>query len=157
MKVAVSSTGTDLSSQIDPRFGRCACFVVVNTEDMGFTAFPNEGVGLSGGAGVQAASFMASQGVSAVLTGNCGPKALQGLSAAGIKAYAGLSGSVADAVEKFKSGTLQEVTEATVAEKAGVGGGGGGRGVSGGGRGMGGGGGRGMGGGGGGGRGRGMM
>ncbi|ABW66391.1 NifB/NifX family molybdenum-iron cluster-binding protein [Desulfosudis oleivorans] len=156
MKVAVSSTGTDLSSQIDPRFGRCAYFVVVNTEDMGFTAFPNEGVGLSGGAGVQAASFIASQGVSAVLTGNCGPKALQGLSAADIKIYAGLSGSVADAVEKFKSGTLQEVTEATVAEKAGVAGGGG-RGVSGGGRGMGGGGGRGMGGGGGGGRGRGMM
>ena len=155
MKVAVSSTGTDLSSQIDPRFGRCAYFVVVNTEDMKFTAFPNEGVGLSGGAGVQAASFMASQGVSAVLTGNCGPKALQGLSAAGIKVYAGLSGSVADAVEKFKSGRLQEVTEATVAEKAGVAGGGmgGGRGMSGGGRGMGGGG-RGMGGGG---RGRGMM
>ena len=141
MKVAVSSTGTDLSSQIDPRFGRCAYFLVVNTQDMSFKSFSNEGVGLSGGAGVQAASAMASQGVSAVLTGNCGPKALQGLVAAGIKVYAGLSGSVADAVEEFKGGTLQEVTEATVVEKAGVGG----RGMGGGGRGMGMGGGRGRG------------
>lgn len=135
MKVAISSTGTDLSAKIDPRFGRCAYFVIVDTDDMSVKAFANEGMGLSGGAGVQAASFIASQGASAVLTGNCGPKATQGLSAAGIKIYAGLLGTVGDAVEKFKSGSLREVSGATVGEKAGVGGG----------RGMGGGGGRGRG------------
>ena len=56
MKVAVSSTGTDLSAKIDPRFGRCAYFVIVDTDDMSVKAFPNDGAGLSGGAGVQAAA-----------------------------------------------------------------------------------------------------
>ncbi|MBW2001843.1 MAG: NifB/NifX family molybdenum-iron cluster-binding protein, partial [Deltaproteobacteria bacterium] len=32
MKIAVSSTGTDLNSEIDPRFGRCAYFIIVNTD-----------------------------------------------------------------------------------------------------------------------------
>ncbi|MFZ5562991.1 MAG: NifB/NifX family molybdenum-iron cluster-binding protein [Thermodesulfobacteriota bacterium] len=144
MKVAVSSTGTDLSAKIDPRFGRCAYFVIVDTDDMSVKAFPNDGAGLSGGAGVQAASFVASQGVSAVLTGNCGPKATQGLAAAGIRIYPGLMGTVSEVVGKFKSGSLREATEATVGDKAGVGGGGG-RGMGGGGRGMGMGGGRGRG------------
>ncbi|OQX64133.1 MAG: dinitrogenase iron-molybdenum cofactor biosynthesis protein [Desulfococcus sp. 4484_241] len=146
MKVAVSSTGTDLDAQVDPRFGRCAFFMIVNTDDMSFEAIPNGGGSLSGGAGVQAASIVSSAGASAVLTGNCGPKALQGLTAAGIKVYTGLSGTVKDAVEQYKKGALKETTDATVAEKAGLGGGGRGMG-GGGGRGMGGGGGRGMGGG----------
>jgi hypothetical protein len=51
MKIAVSSYGKDLNSQIDPRFGRCAYFLIVNTDDMSFEAFENKGVSLTGGAG----------------------------------------------------------------------------------------------------------
>ncbi|MCG2831070.1 MAG: dinitrogenase iron-molybdenum cofactor biosynthesis protein, partial [Desulfobacteraceae bacterium] len=58
MKIAVSSNGTDLNSQIDPRFGRCAYFLIVNTDDMSFEAFENKGVALTGGAGIQAAQFI---------------------------------------------------------------------------------------------------
>ncbi len=122
MKIAVSSTGRDLSSQIDPRFGRCACFVIVETEDMSFEAFDNENVALSGGAGIQSASFMSSQGIVAVLTGNCGPNAMKTLSAGDIKVFTGQAGTVREAVERYKNGGLQPSTTATVPEKSGIGG-----------------------------------
>jgi len=41
MKIAISSTGTDIDAQIDSRFGRCAYFLIVNTDDMSFKAFDN--------------------------------------------------------------------------------------------------------------------
>jgi predicted Fe-Mo cluster-binding NifX family protein len=85
MKVAVSSTGNQLESLIDPRFGRCAYFLVVETDDMSFEAFDNQSVALGGGAGIQSAQFIASKGVVAVITGNCGPNAMRALSAARVK------------------------------------------------------------------------
>ncbi len=101
MKVAVSASGDSLDAMVNPRFGRCEYFVIVDTDSMNYTAFANENAGLSSGAGIQSASFAASQGVQAVLTGNCGPKAAQTFSAANIDVYTGYSGTVRQAVEKF--------------------------------------------------------
>ena len=44
MKIAVSSTGKTLESAIDPRFGRCAYFMIIDTEDMSFEVFDNQNV-----------------------------------------------------------------------------------------------------------------
>ena len=161
MKVAVSSSGRDLHAQLDPRFGRCAFFMIVETDDMSFEAFDNESIGLGGGAGIQSAQFVASKGVKAVITGNCGPNAVQTLSAAGIELFTGQAGTVKEGVERYLNGDLTPTAEANVdnhfgmgeepipapaASASGVGMGmGGGRGMGGGGRCMGGGGGRGMG------------
>ena len=89
MKIAVSSTGKNLDSQLDPRFGRCAYYLVVDSDDMSSEVFPNESATMGGGAGIQAAQFLASQKVQVVITGNCGPNAVQTLSAAGIELFAG--------------------------------------------------------------------
>lgn len=121
MKIAVSSTGKDLQSEIDPHLGRCAFFIVIETENMGFEVFDNENIALSGGAGIQAAKFLSSKNVGAVLTGSCGPNAMKTLSAAGIQVFTGLTGSVADAVEKYKQGILSPSTNAEVKEKSGLG------------------------------------
>jgi len=59
MKVSVISSGKNLDSPIDPCFGRCAYFVIVNTDDMSFEAFDNEGIALGGGAGKRFASLYA--------------------------------------------------------------------------------------------------
>jgi len=120
MKIAVSSSGKDLNSQIDPRFGRCACFVIVDPDDMSYEAFDNENIGLSGGAGIQSASFISSKGAIAVLTGNCGPNAIKVFSAEGIEVYTGQTGTVQEAIERYKEGSLRPSTKATVAEKSGV-------------------------------------
>jgi predicted Fe-Mo cluster-binding NifX family protein len=114
MKVAVSSNGNNLDAQLDPRFGRCAFFLVVNPDDMSFEALNNESAAQGGGAGIQAAQFLASQGVGAVITGNCGPNAVQTLSAAGVDLFAGQAGTVKEVVEKFKKGNLRPTSEATV-------------------------------------------
>ena len=120
MKVAVSSTGQDLNSQIDPRFGRCAYFMVVDTDDMSFEAYDNENVALGGGAGIQSATFLASLGVSSVMTGSCGPNAMKTLAAAEVPVYTDQSGSVKEAVERLKQGALKPASEPNAAEKAGL-------------------------------------
>ena len=51
MKVAVASQGDNLEAQMDSRFGRCAYFVVVDTDTMEFEAFENTAAQQSGGAG----------------------------------------------------------------------------------------------------------
>lgn len=141
MKIAVSSSGKTLDSALDPRFGRCACFLVVDPEDMSYEAFDNQSAGLAGGAGIQAAQFLADKNVSVVITGNVGPNAVQALSAAGIDIFAEQRGTAKEVVEMYKEGRLKPTTQSTVSSHFGTGGGGfGGRG----GRGMGRGGGRGM-------------
>jgi predicted Fe-Mo cluster-binding NifX family protein len=107
MKIAVTSTGQTLDSQLDPRFGRAACFVIIDTDTSDFTVIENENVA-AGGAGISSAKLVMDAGAQAVLTGNCGPKAQSTLSTAGIKLYTGATGSVAQAVELFKSGKLTE-------------------------------------------------
>ena len=123
MKIAVSSTGKDLNSQIDPRFGRCQYFIFIDPETIEFEAFENTGLMASGGAGVQAAQLVAQKGASALITGNLGPNAASALSASGIKVYLVPGGTVKEVTEAYKSGTLQEVSGSTVPPHFGMGGG----------------------------------
>ncbi|MFO7886044.1 MAG: NifB/NifX family molybdenum-iron cluster-binding protein [Desulfobacteraceae bacterium] len=151
MKIAVSSTGKDLNSKLETRFGRSDFFIVVETEDMSFQVFENDNKELSSGAGIQTAGFVASKGVEAIVTGNCGPKAMQALTAGNIEVFTVQGGTVREAVEAFNNRDLSGSAAPSAPGKSGVSpnGSGGNAGSCGGGRGMGGGGGRGMGGGGG--------
>jgi len=115
MKVAITSTGEDLQSGVDPRFGRARWFVVVDTESDASEALDNEqNLNAMQGAGVQAAQNVSEAGVEAVITGNVGPKAFSVLGAAGIKIYTGATGTVADALEAFKAGKLEAAGGANV-------------------------------------------
>ena len=120
MKVAVTSTGKTLDSQVDPRFGRCAYFVIVETDDMSFEAFDNENITLGGGAGIQSAQFVASKEVDAVITGNCGPKALQTLSAAKIEIFLGQSGTIRQVIERYNRGDIKSTNTPNVTDHYGM-------------------------------------
>jgi predicted Fe-Mo cluster-binding NifX family protein len=141
MRIAITSVGKELDSNLDPRFGRCSYFLIIETDDLSFEVFENENAALGGGAGIQSAQFVASKGAQAVITGNCGPNALQTFTAAGVQVIDGQAGTIKDIVNKYKNGALTPTTEANARRHAGTGGIGMGRG-----RGMGGGGGGGMGG-----------
>ena len=120
MKIAISSMGTDLDAQVDPRFGRCAHFIIVETDDMSFEAFDNENTALGGGAGIQSAQFVASKGAKVIITGNVGPNAVSTLSAAGIQLVTGQMGTVREAIEDYKIGKLTGSNEADASGKSGM-------------------------------------
>jgi predicted Fe-Mo cluster-binding NifX family protein len=122
MKVAVSSSGQDLYSHIDPRFGRCAYFIMVETDDMSFEVFDNQSIALGGGAGIQSAQFISSKGAKAVITGHCGPNAVQTLVAAAIEVFLGNTGIVREALQKFRNGELTSTNVANASEYSGLGG-----------------------------------
>ena len=84
MKIAVSATAPNLDAEVEPRFGRCPYFIIVDPDTMQFEAVENSSAMASGGAGIASGQVIAGKGVRAVLTGNCGPNAYQVLSAAGI-------------------------------------------------------------------------
>ena len=120
MKICVTSQGKTLDDQVDPRFGRCQFFIIVETDTLDFEAVENQSAQFSGGAGIQSGQLMASKGVKAVLTGNVGPNAFQTLQAGGIKIYTGLSGKIRDVIEKYKGGTLKLTENPSVGSKFGM-------------------------------------
>lgn len=62
MKLAISSTGPGLDDAVESRFGRCACFIVIDPETMAFDTLTNPNVSQGGGAGIQSAQLMAEKG-----------------------------------------------------------------------------------------------
>jgi predicted Fe-Mo cluster-binding NifX family protein len=137
MKIAISASGNTLDAEVDPRFGRCPYFIIADTETADFEAIDNSSAMAAGGAGISAAQTIVEKGVGAVLTGNCGPNAYQVLSSAGVQIITGVSGSVKDAIEGYRSGKYSTSAQANVPDHFGMGGGGGGGGGGGMGRGMG--------------------
>ena len=122
MKIAVAANGNTLDAPVDPRFGRCAWFVIVDAETMSFEAVENPSVMAGGGAGVQAAQLVASKGAQVVVAGNMGPNAHQALSAASIEVLPFAGGTVRQAVEAVKAGKLTAASAPTVPSHFGIGG-----------------------------------
>ena len=113
MKIAVSASGDSLDGNVDPRFGRCSYFIIVETEDnkiKSHEVVSNQAVQAMRGAGIQAAQTVANKGAKVVITGNIGPNAFNVLSQTGIKVVTGVSGKVKEAVEKYLKGKLKETT-----------------------------------------------
>jgi predicted Fe-Mo cluster-binding NifX family protein len=108
-KICVTSTGPTLESTIDPRFGRCAYFIIADTETFAFEAISNEAARASGGAGIRAAQTVAAQNVEAVLTGSVGPNAFPALQDSGIRILVGTTGNVKNAIESYTGGALEEL------------------------------------------------
>ena len=120
MKICVTSQGDTLDARVDPRFGRAPYFLLVDTETMAFEAMINAAVQAPGGVGIVAAKQVIDAGVGAVLTGNCGPNAFRTLAAGGAAVYTGVSGSVRQAVEAFRSGGMTPDSQASADSHSGM-------------------------------------
>jgi predicted Fe-Mo cluster-binding NifX family protein len=106
MKIAVTSSGPDLDASIDPRFGRCPYFALIDTESGASETLTNPFVDAAGGAGTQAAQWVLNHDVYALVTGRCGPKAMMVLGEAGIRVVEGASGKVRDATGLIERSVL---------------------------------------------------
>ena len=119
MKIAISTDGTDLESQVAQRFGTSQYLLIVDLETMSFDTVPNPGATGQRGAGMQAVVLAISKDVKAVLTGHCSPAATRQLTQNGIQVYAGLSGKLKDVLEKYRKGDLKESAVADVGSPTG--------------------------------------
>ena len=120
MKICITAQGGNLDSELDPRFGRCKYFLFVDKETLEFEAVENPNIDATGGAGIQSGQFVAGKEAKVVLTGNVGPNAFQTLAAAGIDVVTGLSGSVRDAIDKYKKGGVEPTKGPSVNSKFGL-------------------------------------
>ena len=121
MKIAVTSSGPGLDDQVDPRFGRCQYFLVVDPDTLEHEAVENANAALGGGAGIQSAQLVSEKGAAAVLTGNCGPNAFKALNAAGIQVMLGAGGTIRQVLADFKAGKYAATTQASVRPHSGMG------------------------------------
>ena len=110
MKIAVTSTGQHLDSPIDPRFGRAAYILIVDSDTSQYEVIDNaENVNAFKGAGIQAATMISDKGADVLLTGFCGPNAFKTLEAAKVKVAGDVSGTVRQAVADCVDGKVKLV------------------------------------------------
>jgi predicted Fe-Mo cluster-binding NifX family protein len=108
MKIILTTISPDINSEIDKRFGRGACFLIVDLDTLEWKAVPNPALNATGGAGIQAAQFVADQRCEAVISGDFGPNAYNALKAAGISMYQfGSCRTVQEAIQRFKAGQIK--------------------------------------------------
>ena len=115
MKIAISSAGPALDDHLDQRFGRAAMFIIYDLDQDTFSVVDNEqNLNAAQGAGIQAAQHVVNSGVDALVTGHTGPKAFKVLDAAKVPVYLAEGGTVREAINAFRNGSLKSITEADV-------------------------------------------
>jgi len=101
MKIAITSEGNSLESKIDSRFGRCAYFVIHDTDTKTIDFFANPARDASDGAGPKAVEFIASKGVTKVVASEFGGKAKAILDRLHIEMQQENDKSVAEIIKQF--------------------------------------------------------
>lgn len=112
MKIVVSAKGGTPESDVDPRFGRAACFLAFDTEGGDWQTVDNtQALSAAHGAGIQSAETVCGLGADVVISGHVGPKAYTVLAAGGVKMYRGDARTAVEAVEAFRRGQLPELSD----------------------------------------------
>lgn len=109
MRICVTAMLASLDAPVDPHFGRCLYFVIVDTDSMKYDSFKNITCSASSGAGIQAAQLIISKDVDALITGTVGAKAFSVLVSKGIDILPFVEGSVADAIKAYKDNVLEKL------------------------------------------------
>jgi len=111
MKIAISSTGKDINSNVDSVFGRCPFFIIAEVEDKKIVkteAIKNTSAEKLSGAGISAAQTVVEKGANVIITGNVGPRALSVLKQFNVEVYSG-SGSIKEALQNFINDKLKKI------------------------------------------------
>jgi len=119
MKIAITASEPQFEAKLEPRFGRCAYFMIVDTETQDWKPMQNPAAEAMGGAGPQAAQFLVDQDVKAVISGDIGPNAYTALEAAGIDMYRAQVEQISTLLEKFLTNQLEQVSGPTSPQRHG--------------------------------------
>jgi len=110
MKIAVSSTGKSIESNVADIFARCPYFIIAEIENekiQKVETIENKSANQAGQAGISVAQLMTEKNVKAVITGNVGPRAFDVLRQFDIEIYQG-KGKVKEVIEKFIEKKLEK-------------------------------------------------
>lgn len=110
MKIAIPANAPDLGARVENRLGTAPYLLVINIEDMSFEAVAGPPPSAGPGAGIEAVSIVTGMGVKAILAGFISPHIALTLKENGIDVITPVSGSVMDAVVKYRHGALSRVT-----------------------------------------------
>jgi predicted Fe-Mo cluster-binding NifX family protein len=121
MKVAISSSGGNLDEQVDPGFGCCRCFIVIDPATEAFDVLENKAPASSSGAGIHAAQMVVAAGVDGVITGKLKPSVTNTLEAAGLNVYLGAAGTIRDVLKQYQDGRLLKSSDPAVGDGPGTG------------------------------------
>ena len=94
MKIAFTTNGNNIEDSIEPAFGRCLNFLIIDPDSGDVLVVPNPGAASAGGAGVRAAETLAGRGIVKLITGSIGFNSRPVLEAAGITIVTGKSGKI---------------------------------------------------------------
>ena len=107
MIIAFTAMENSLEAAIDPRFGRAAFYIIVDTTTDDVTIHDNsDGINASNGAGTGAAQTLSEYGVEELYTGRVGPKAADVLDKANIRYHENIVGPVQKILNQIKSGNF---------------------------------------------------
>jgi len=114
MEIAITiKEDIGLDSPTSPIFGRCPYFLFINPKTLEFTIEENSAKNEPGGAGIKAAQKMLERKVTAVISGDVGPKASSVLMAEGIAVYQHQGKTARDSLEGFTSNQLTNLFSST--------------------------------------------
>lgn len=115
MKIAITTTGKDLNSPFESRFGRAPGFIIYDVETKLFEAVDNSmNLNAAQGAGIQAAMNVTKAGAKALISGHCGPKAFTVLKQAGVEIFNTSAATVMEAVSQYLDGKLTAMDSSDV-------------------------------------------
>ncbi len=114
MIICLPSDGSDENAMVSSSFGRCPYYAFYDTDTDRFEIVPNPAAHAMSGAGIQAAQFIVNKGADVVLTVNMGPNSGEVLQEAGVKIITGVTGTLREAVERYKKGEFANAPERVV-------------------------------------------
>ena len=100
-KVAVASTGPGLGYPVSRQFGLSPYFIVYDPAQNNYRVAANPNANDLGGHGIQTGQYMVDLGVSNVVAGSFEPDAVRTLQTMRVNAYAGVTGSVQNALNAY--------------------------------------------------------
>jgi predicted Fe-Mo cluster-binding NifX family protein len=121
MKIAISSSGANLDEPVDPGFGCCRCFIVIDPVTESYDVLENEAPVSSSNAGIQVAQMLVAAGVDTVITGKLKPNVTDVLEAAGLNVYLGAAGTIRDVLQQYQDGRLIKASDPSLGDGTGTG------------------------------------
>ncbi|MCG8569737.1 MAG: NifB/NifX family molybdenum-iron cluster-binding protein [Spirochaetes bacterium] len=120
MKICFTAKEAHRESELDPRFGRCPYFFLVDSDINKLEIVENLNAQKGGGAGIQAGQLMSDKKIDLVVTGQVGPNAFDTLNAAGIQIVTGAQGKILEILKQYEQGELKNTKQATVDSHFGI-------------------------------------